>query len=87
MEQIDIREWKTRGEEVMRAVREGAAAYEITFRGEVIARVDGGAAGEERRRESLRLWEEMKLLGEELSRSWPEGVSAVEAVREQRRDF
>ncbi|MEX2228309.1 MAG: hypothetical protein WEB13_01605, partial [Dehalococcoidia bacterium] len=49
--------------------------------------LEGGRAGEERRQESLRLWGEMKQLAGELSASWSKGVSAVDAVREQRREL
>ncbi len=31
------------------------------------------------------VWAELRRIGEELSKSWPEGVSAVDAIREQRR--
>jgi antitoxin (DNA-binding transcriptional repressor) of toxin-antitoxin stability system len=85
VQRIDIRDWKTQGDEVMRSVRDEGVSYAITLRGEVIARLEGGKAGEERRRESLRLWGEMKELAEELSESWSKGVGAVDAVREQRR--
>lgn len=87
MERIDIREWKTRGSEVMRRIREEGASYELTLRGEVLARLEGGAAGEERRRRSLEILAEMEELAAEISEVWPKGVSAVDAVREQRRDL
>ena len=71
----------------MRRIREEGVSYELTLRGEVIAQLEGGAAGEERRRESLRIWDEMKQLAEEISEAWPAGVTAVDAVREQRREL
>jgi len=42
---------------------------------------------EEMRRASQEAWERMDRLAEEISAAWPEGVSAVEAIREQRREL
>ena len=34
-----------------------------------------------------KIWAEMDELASEISKKWPKGVSAVEAVREQRRNL
>jgi hypothetical protein len=42
---------------------------------------------EERDEEWERIWAEMNEIAKEISKKWPKGVSAVEAVREQRRNL
>ena len=39
------------------------------------------------RAEALRVWAEMDELAQEIGAHWPKGVSAVEAVEEQRREL
>jgi antitoxin (DNA-binding transcriptional repressor) of toxin-antitoxin stability system len=60
--------------------------YEITFRGRAVARlvpvVEPVANGDPQA-----FWAEVARLAEEIGSRWPEGVTAVEAVREQRREL
>lgn len=86
MTQIGVRELKQKTSEVLRRVREEHATYDVTYRGRVVARlvpvVEKKRMTEE---EEDRFWEEVDELAKEVSKYWPDGVSAVDAVREQRR--
>lgn len=86
MRAVGIRELKEQTSEILRRVREEGDAYEITYHGRVVARLvpvteprgsDSGA-------EFLDRWDQ---LGKSISSTWPEGVSAVDAVREGRREL
>jgi len=85
MEHIGVRELKERTSEIVRRVREHHDMYEITYRGRAVARLvpvtepaaPGNPAG---------YWAELDRVAAEIGKRWPEGVTAVEAVREQRRD-
>jgi len=84
-EEIGIRELKERTSEVLRRVREEKATYTVTFRGEAVAQI---TPVEDKRmsQEEIDRWiAEADELAEEIGKHWPKGVSAVDAVREQRR--
>jgi prevent-host-death family protein len=84
MSEIGIRELKEHTSEVLRQVRENKASYDVTYRGEVVARIVP-VERELTEEEEDRLWAEMDELAKEIGKKWPRGVSAVDAVREQRR--
>jgi prevent-host-death family protein len=82
MADIGVRELKQNASEILRRVREGNETFLITHRGRVIARllpVNG------RKRHWREVWADMDRTAEQISKDWPKGVSAVDAVREQRR--
>ena len=84
MRTVGIRELKQRASAVVREVRETGAAYEVTYRGRVVARL---VPVEEPEREpfDLEKWSaEVDELGERIARKWPLGLTAVEAMREDR---
>jgi prevent-host-death family protein len=86
METIGIRELRAQAPAILRRVREDGTAFEVTYRGRVVARlvpVDQ-PAGEGSTQEFLERWNH---LAKEIGRNWPAGVSAVEAVREVRREL
>ena len=86
MRQIGMRAFKEHASEILRDVRERGESVEVTYRGRAIARVvpvsesrkEGSGA------EFLERWKE---LGKAISAEWPEGLSAVDAIREDRRDL
>lgn len=86
MEQVGIRELKEQASEIVRRVREDGDSFEVTYRGRAVARLvpvqqtDSPMTTEE----WIKGWH---ALGEEIGKLWPPGVSAVEAVREQRREL
>ena len=84
---VGIRELKQQTSKILRRVREEGEIIEITYHGEVIARlvpVNQQAPSSE---EMSATWADLDQLTAEISAKWPEGVSAVEAVREGRRDL
>jgi prevent-host-death family protein len=83
--EIGIRELKEKTSEVLRRVREAKEAYTITYRGRAVARLLPVDRRIPRTKEEDGIWAEMDELAEEIGREWPAGVSAVDAVREQRR--
>ena len=84
IEEIGIRELKSRTPEVIRAVKEERARYVITQRGKpaaLIIPVD--AAPPEKSADEV--WERLMKIGGELSKGWQSEKSAVEILSELRR--
>jgi prevent-host-death family protein len=85
MEEIGVRELKEKASEVIRRVREDKQSYTVTYRGRVVARLVPADRADEDDFEEI--WADMDRLAEEIGKKWPKGVSAVDAVREQRREL
>ncbi len=86
MPAVGIRELKQRTSEVVRRVRDRGEPVDVTFRGEVVARlVPVGRRGRTRSHRTAAVWAEIDRLAEEISARWPKGVTAADAVAEQRR--
>jgi prevent-host-death family protein len=85
MAEIGVRELKEKTSDVLRRVRDQNESIDITYRGRIVARLIPWQAKEVRRRRNAAVWKEMDRLAEEISHHWPKGVSAAEAVAEQRR--
>lgn len=84
---VGIRELKERTSEVVRRVREQGESIDVTYRGRIVARlVPAGDQGVEAAQWDA-IWAERTRLIKDIGAHWPEGVSAVDAVREQRRDL
>jgi len=84
-ERIGIRQLKERTSDILRRVRRGES-FEITYRGRTVARVvptDEVAPAEQ----PDAYWKEWAELSREIAERWPKGVSAVDAIREDRRDL
>lgn len=86
MVEVGIRELKQKTSEILRQVREGKETVSITYRGRVIARLIP-VNGERTRADVLRVWTDMDELANEIGARWPKDVTAVDAVREQRREI
>jgi prevent-host-death family protein len=83
MLRVGIRELKEQTSQILRRVREEGDTVEVTYRGRLIARVvPVTEPGSHTSVSTFR--REWKELGEAISASWPEGVSALDAVREDR---
>jgi prevent-host-death family protein len=86
MRRIGVRALKEQASEILRHVREDGDSFEVTYRGQVIARVvpvtepNPGA-------KLPSFWDRWQELSDAVSANWPAGVSAAEAVREDRRDL
>jgi prevent-host-death family protein len=80
MEEIGIRDLKRQISAILRRVKEEKATITITSHGHPVAKLvpveDDDA-----------LWAELDELALEIDRYWPAGVSAAEAVSEQRREL
>lgn len=84
MAEIGVRELKENTSEIMRRVREKKESFDITYRGRVVAwlvPVEGSEPDEDWRK----VWAEMDRTAEDIAKHWREGMSAAEAVSEQRR--
>lgn len=84
MEEIGIRELKTRASEVVRAVKEKRARYVITRRGKPAALLIPMDA-EIQERDDDEVWERLEKLGREIAKGWQSNKSAVEILSEMRR--
>ncbi len=84
---IGVRELSEHTSEIVRQVRTKGATIEITYRGKVVARLVPVQEPQTMDEDTSRVWTTLDRLAEEISKSWPEGVSAVEAVREVRREL
>ena len=84
IEEIGIRELKSRASEVIRSVKEERARYVITQRGRPAALiVPLDAAPPEKSAEEV--WERLMKIREELGKGWQSEKSAVEILSEMRR--
>jgi len=85
---LGVRELKERISEILRLVEEEGETIEVTKRGEVVARLIPV-----RKAESLSesteddAWTDLDRLSAEISAHWPTGLSAVDAVRDARREL
>ena len=84
MTKVGIRQLSDHTSEIARRVREDHETIELTFRGEVFARIEPvipkelDLSFEER-------WERRRKMAEALSEYWPAGLSAADAIAEDRR--
>ena len=87
MEEVGVRELKQRASEILRGVRETKEAVTITYRGKAVARLVPVEDAQAKQAEATAVWADMDGLAGEISSQWPTAESAVEAVREQRREL
>ena len=91
MSTVDIQELKEHMTDVLRRVEEDGETIEVSDQGRIIARIVPPGEASDVRADRLEATERalagLKQLGEELSKSWPDGFSAVDAVRDVRRDL
>ena len=88
MAAVGVRELKEHTSQILRRVREQGETIDVTHRGRVVARL---VPAEERppptAEELAAFWEEWDQLATEIGAHWPEGVSAVDAIRDVRREL
>lgn len=85
MREVGIRELKQRTSDILRRVRQGRESVDITYRGRVVARLVPVGDAEGKGTDAASVWVEMDQLSAEIGAHWPPGLSAQEAVAEQRR--
>lgn len=87
MTEIGIRQLKQQASELVRRVSEGKEIITITNRGNAVARLVPVEDAESKRVHAEAVWVGMDEIALEIDASWPKEVSAVEAVKERRREF
>lgn len=81
---VGVRELKQRAPAIVREIREAQATYDVTYRGRVVARIVP-ASEPEQEPFDLDKWEaELDELAERIGKHWPKGLSAEEAIRDDR---
>lgn len=82
---VGVRELKQRATEIVREIREAQATYDVTYRGKVVAHLVPAEQEPAQEPFDLKKWRaEMDELGERIAKKWPKGLSAVEAIRDDR---
>jgi prevent-host-death family protein len=87
MRSVGVRELKERTSEILRRVRDQGEEVEITHHGRPVARLVPVTRARPSNEDLEAVWSELDRLAEEISAKWPDGISAVDAVREERRDL
>jgi prevent-host-death family protein len=87
MVEVGVRELKQRASSILRQVCENKETITITHRGRAIARLVPVEDAEGQQEKAWKVWAEMDELAKKISAHWPKGVSAAEAVAEQRREL
>lgn len=87
MTEVGVRELKEHTSEILRRLRETKETVIVTYRGRAIAKLIPVEDLESRKAEARAVLAEIDKLAQEIGRSWPPEISAVDAVREQRREL
>lgn len=87
MNEVGIRELKTQASDIIRRVRDTNEAVVVTYRGKAVARIEPLEDPETTRYRAREVLAQMDRIAEEVTQYWPSGVSAVDAVAEDRRDL
>lgn len=86
MQTVGVRELRQRASEILRRLEESGEEVQVTRHGRTIARLVP-VPSEAMRARAREVWADMDRLAAELDEIWPHDVSAVDAVREQRREL
>ncbi len=81
---VGVRELKQQASQLIRLVRETGSEVQVTHRGKVVALLVPVASGRNKAGED-RQWARLDTLAAEIGARWPRGVSAAQAVSEDRR--
>jgi prevent-host-death family protein len=84
---IGVRELKANTSGILRRVRDRGETVEATHRGRVVARIVPVAPPETAMSDDGAVWSDIDRLAAEVGVRWPAGVTAVDAVREGRREL
>jgi prevent-host-death family protein len=84
---VGIRELKARASELVREVRDHRNSIDVKHRGRVVARLVPAVPELTEAKSFDEVWAEMDRLAAEISESWPEGVSAADAIADVRREL
>ena len=81
---VGVRELKQQASELVRLVRETGSQVQVTYRGKVVALLIPVERSREPEQEA-QAWMELDRLAAEIGVRWPAGISAEQAVSEDRR--
>jgi prevent-host-death family protein len=81
---VGIRELKQQASELIRKVREDGAEVQITYHGKVVALLVPVAEADQTKQEA-KTWTDIDNLAAEIGARWPKGLSASQAISEDRR--
>ncbi len=81
---VGIRELKQQASELIRKVREEGAEVQITYHGKVVALLVPVAPAAQGKQEA-NAWMDIDHLAAEIGARWPKGLSASQAIEEDRR--
>lgn len=84
---VQIAELKERADEIVRRVRDTGEPVEIVHDGQTVAKLVPPEDEPPTQEELDAFWEEWDQLSKDIGELWPEGVSAVDAVRADRREL
>lgn len=84
---VGIRELRQHATQIMRLVRVKHTTVQITYRGKVIAKLTPVREEPFTAEELSNVWTDLDRLAKEIGARWVTPISAVEAVREGRRDL
>lgn len=84
---VGIRELKQQTSKILRHVREEGKTIDITYHGEVVARLVPVHPAAPTVENMAAVLTDLEQLATEISAQWPEGVSALQAVQDVRRDL
>jgi prevent-host-death family protein len=87
METIGVRELKARASEIVRRVRDQRETIGVTVRGRVVARIVPVERQPPSPEELSAVWASIDEIAAEIGAHWPPDVTAVDAVREGRREL
>lgn len=84
---IGIRELKQQTSQILRRVREDKESIEITYHGEAVARLIPVVPSSPPIEDVAAILTDLNQLSAEISAQWPDGVSALDAVHDIRREL
>ncbi|MCP4359653.1 MAG: type II toxin-antitoxin system prevent-host-death family antitoxin [Chloroflexi bacterium] len=84
---VGVRELKQQTSKIIRRVREDGETIEITYHGETIARLVPVIPPEPSNEKMAAILTDLENLSAEISAKWPEGVSALDAINDVRREL
>jgi prevent-host-death family protein len=84
---VGVRELKQHTTQILRQVRQRSVEVQITYRGQIIARLLPVRPTKLTLPRHSPVWTDLDELAAEIGARWPAKVSAVDAVREGRREL
>ena len=84
---VGVRELRQHATEIVRQVRVKRTTVQITFRGKIVAQLMPVRGPRPTPKVTAAVWTDLDSLAAEIGARWPTQVSAVDAVREGRREL